>query len=328
MKEYVAKFADHIAEAGSVVDATSIEKIKSFRNVVVCGLGGSGIGASIVGDLIQQEIKVPYNVVKGYFLPHWVDKNTLIIINSYSGNTEETVHVMQQAIEKNASVICISSGGKVEEMATKNNYPLLRVPKGLPPRASLGYSLVYIFYALQSQKLISKKGLNQLRKAAIWVEKKQKTIQSLAQGMAERLYDKIPVLYAADRYESILVRWRQQINENGKQLCWHHVIPEMNHNELVGWRTEDENLGVVLFRDDDDYIRIKHRIEINRDTIQQYTKTIIDVAVQGKNAFEKSLYLIALGDWLTCYLADKRSFDAVEVKVIDALKAELSKRSS
>lgn len=325
MKSFVANFTQHIHQAVDITATLDLIKIKSFRNVIVSGLGGSGIGASIVEEMIQDELKVPYIVNKGYFLPRFADKNTLLIINSYSGNTEETVHVIEQAIEKKLSVICISAGGKIEELAKKHQYPHIKLPLGLPPRASLGFSLVALIFILQTQKLISKKPLNQLKKAADFIDKQQNRIQKEAEKLAKILSDKLPILYAADGYESILVRWRQQINENAKQLCWHHVIPEMNHNELVGWRTKDNHLAAVFLRNDDDYIRIQHRIEINKKTIGNYTDQVLDCCSRGKNKIEKMIYLINLGDWLSCYLAEMRSFDPIEVRVIDELKSELSK---
>lgn len=326
MKSYVAKFTQHIQEGIDITSALDLPKIKSFRNIIVSGLGGSGIGASIIGEMLQDELKVPYIVNKGYFLPRFADKNTLLIINSYSGNTEETVNVIQQAIEKRLAIICISSGGKIEEFSKIHKFPHIKLPSGLPPRASLGFSLVSILFILQSQKLISKKPLTQLKKAAVFIDKQQKKIHKEAENLAKVLYDKIPVLYSGDMYESVLVRWRQQINENAKQLCWHHVIPEMNHNELVGWRTKDNQLAAVFLRNEDDFLRIQHRIEINKKTISNYTDHVLELYSHGKNKIEKMMYYINLGDWLTCYLAELRSFDPVEVKVIDELKSELSKR--
>ena len=122
------------------------------------------------------------------------------------------------------------------------------------------------------------------------------------------------------------MRFRQQINENSKELCWHHVIPEMNHNELVGWRTKHENLAVVIFRNDDDFERSVTRIEINKKIISQYCSSIIEIHSKGNSKLERTLYNIHLGDWVSVFLAEKKNIDISEVKVIDFLKSELSKK--
>jgi glucose/mannose-6-phosphate isomerase len=123
----------------------------------------------------------------------------------------------------------------------------------------------------------------------------------------------------------VATRFRQQVNENAKMLCWHHVIPEMNHNELVGWRTENNDLAVILFRNSTDLDRIQARMEINKQTIAAYTDTIVEVWSKGNSNLERALYLIHLGDWVSFFLGEKKGVDIIEVKVIDHLKGELAK---
>jgi glucose/mannose-6-phosphate isomerase len=139
------------------------------------------------------------------------------------------------------------------------------------------------------------------------------------------LFDKIPIIYAANGSEAIAVRFRQQINENGKQLAWHHVIPEMNHNELVGWREKNENLAVVFIRNEHDHPRSQMRMELNKKVIKKYTSTIIEIKSKGETSIGRAIYLIHLTDWISWFLSQKRNMDCVEVKIIDWLKGELSK---
>lgn len=121
------------------------------------------------------------------------------------------------------------------------------------------------------------------------------------------------------------MRWRQQINENAKMLCWHHAIPEMNHNELVGWRDQRPDVAVVWLRNHDDYPRTAIRTDINKEIVEHYTQTSIQVLSKGKSLIEKALWLVHLGDWVSVYLAELRNVDPIEIKVIDFLKAELAK---
>jgi len=135
----------------------------------------------------------------------------------------------------------------------------------------------------------------------------------------------VPIIYTTDRMSSVAVRLRQQINENSKALCWHHVLPEMNHNELVGWRDKNQDLAVIYLRNDDDFKRNSVRIEINQQILSKYTDTIINVYSEGNDLIEKAMYLVYLGDWVSWYLSQLRGMDSIEVDVIDFLKGELAK---
>ena len=127
------------------------------------------------------------------------------------------------------------------------------------------------------------------------------------------------------RQEGVAVRFRQQINENSKMLCWHHVVPEMNHNELLGWRTNTNGLAVVYFRNKSDYDRNQIRIDINKKVISKFTQNITEIWSKGDSLIENSLYHINLGDWTSLYLSEMNNVDAIEIDVIDFLKGELAK---
>ena len=139
------------------------------------------------------------------------------------------------------------------------------------------------------------------------------------------MYKKTPVIYVANGFEGVAVRFRQQINENSKMLCWHHVVPEMNHNELLGWRTNVNDLAVVYLRNKSDYERNKIRMDINKNVILKYTGNISEIYSKGNSLIENSLYHINLGDWVSWYLSEMNNVDAIEIDVIDFLKGELSK---
>lgn len=296
-----------------------------IHNVLIAGLGGSGIGGTIVSQLTAGEIEVPVLVSKGYELPSFVNKHTLLIISSYSGNTEETLSAYEKGIESGAKIACVSSGGKVLEMAKSHKHDFLQIPGGMPPRSCLGYSLTQLFYLLHGYGLISDRYQKDLVEAVALIIDQKEKIQEEAKKVANELYQRIPIIYSSDRFEGVAIRFRQQINENSKMLCWHHTIPEMNHNELVGWRKKSDEWAVVIFRNHDDHSKIKQRIEINKEIIKQYCSHIIEVYSQGNSLIEQSIYLIHLGDWISWYLAQLNKVDATEVKVIDYLKSSLAK---
>lgn len=326
MKQLVADFPIQLQEAliiGQSYRFTTAKK--AFSNVVLTGLGGSGIGGSIVQNFVFDKMKVPFIVNKDYFLPSFVNANTLVIVSSYSGNTEETIAAMQQAIKAKATIVCITSGGKIAEIARKKKMDCILVPAGMPPRACVGYSMTQVLFTLQHFGLIKDNFEKDIKAAIKLIKEDIKDIQKKAKALAQKLSGKTPVIYAAADFEGVAIRFRQQINENSKMLCWHHVIPEMNHNELVGWKDKDSTKAVVILRNEDDYERVQTRIEINKKVIKKYTSNIIELYSKGKSYWDKVFYFIHLTDWTSVYLADIRNQDATEVKVIDFLKGELSK---
>jgi glucose/mannose-6-phosphate isomerase len=326
MKNLVAGFSKQLKESVEIAKKAKLTaSSKEISNILVCGLGGSGIGGNIVSELVALEAKVPFNVTKGYFIPAYVNEHSLVIISSYSGNTEETLQCFELALKKKAKIVCVTSGGKVAELAKANDLDLILVPGGMPPRACIGYSIVQLIYILSFNGLIGKTCLAQLEDAIQLIDEESQNIQKEAASISAALVGKLPVIYVTTYYEGVAIRFRQQLNENAKVLCWHHVIPEMNHNELVGWREKNDTISVILFRDKQEYERNNVRIEINKAVIAKYTPHITEIWSKGKSMIEKVIYFIHLGDWISVDLAEKRGYDATEINVINDLKSELSK---
>ena len=327
MDQLIKRFPEQLKEAMQIGEEAQIHPHSNDINkVYVAGLGGSGIGADFVAEFIKDECPIPYNVGKGYSIPKYVDKNTLAICSSYSGNTEETLYSYNEMLQTGAKVVIISSGGKLIEEAKARGFDYIQVPGDWPsPRACLGYSIVQQLYVLEKLGFISDTFKSALKASIDLINFDLDDIQAAAQKVADTIYTKIPVIYTTDRMESVAVRLRQQINENSKMLCWHHVIPEMNHNELVGWTEKHPELAVLYLRNTDDFNRNQHRIKINQEIIGRYTDTIIDIYSKGTSLIEKAFYLVHLGDWISWYLSEHKGADAIEVNVINYLKSELSK---
>ncbi len=326
MKNLVLAFPTQLQEALIIgKNHRFVTEKKAFDNVVVTGLGGSGIGGSIVQNYANDKLAIPFIVNKDYFIPSFVGKKSLVIVCSYSGNTEETLSAMQQAIKAKATVMCITSGGKVAEIAAKKGYDCILVPAGMPPRSCLGYSLVQILFVLHHFGLIDDKFEKEITTTYKQMTAGEAETQKKAKAIAKKINGKLPIIYSSPAYEGVAIRFRQQINENSKMLCWHAVIPEMNHNELVGWRDDANDKAVIILRNEDDYERVQTRMEINKKVIKKFTSTIIEINSEGKSYWEKAFYLIHLTDWVSVYLADLRKLDATEVAVIDFLKGSLAK---
>lgn len=325
MKTLVDGFTKQLQEALNIANSAVLTKKNNIQNIVVTGLGGSGIGGTILSELIQGECPVPVIVNKDYFLPEFVSPNSLVIISSYSGNTEETISAMQQAIAKKAQIVCVTSGGKIQDMAKEHGYDTIVIPGGNPPRSCIGYSLVQLLKIVQFNGLVKTDLLKQVSNSITLLDNEKSAIQSESMTIAKTLFHKLPVLYSLGSCEGTVVRFRQQINENSKMLCWHHTLPEMNHNELVGWVEKNESLAVVTFRTKFDYERTVKRYEVCKPLFEKYSSSVTDIIAKGNSKTEQFFYLINIGDWISCYLADLKNIDAVEVNVITHLKNELAK---
>ncbi|MDC1211981.1 bifunctional phosphoglucose/phosphomannose isomerase [bacterium] len=325
MNDLVLEFPAQVKEAMTIASGFEGKLSRDFENVLICGLGGSGIGGTILSQLIGDGSPKPILSSKDYTIPGFVGPNSLVIICSYSGNTEETLEALDSAIEAKAQIACITSGGKLLKMAKMNNWPVIQIPSGYPPRSAFGYSLVQLFKFASSFGLTTIDWQVEVNSAIERLETELNDIQTRAKSLAAALVRKTPIIYSSNWLEGVGTRWRQQINENAKMLCWHHYYPEMNHNELVGWRTKDESRAVVMLKSNFDHKRVAKRMELSEKVYSEYTPNVYSIIAKGDTKIEQALYLIHLGDWTSVYMADLMEMDSTEVKVIDWLKGELSK---
>lgn len=324
MKALVENFSRQLAEAKQIADKAIIEKTEGIQNIVVTGMGGSGIGGTIITELCGKNCPVPVTVSKDYFLPGFVSNKTLVIVSSYSGNTEETLSSMNEAIRLKAKVVCVTSGGKILELAKQHGFEFIEIPGGQPPRSCLGYSLVQLIKVFVAKGFADASIFNDLEKSIQLLDTEEKNIQEASKKIAQKLYQKFPIIYTLGSCEGIVVRFQQQINENSKMLCGHNTFPEMNHNELVGWVDENKDLVVVTFRTSFDYERSVKRYEVCKPIFEKLSSGVVDIYAKGESKLEQFMYLVHIGDWISCDLADLKGIDPVEVKVIDRLKSELA----
>ena len=326
MNDYINDFTNHLREAMEIGNASKLNKSdKKFSNILICGLGGSGIGGTIVNDIVSPLSNIPILATKDYSIPNFVDENTLVIASSYSGNTEETIYALEKCQKRNSEICIITSGGKLKITAEENNYNHILIPGGQPPRAMFGYAFTELFFVLNHYGIIDDSFQSDFEKSISLLDLEKENIQKEAMDLAKKMYQKTPVIYVANGFEGVAIRFRQQINENSKMLCWHHVVPEMNHNELLGWRTNVNDLAVVYFRNNCDYDRNQIRMDINKKVISEYTTNISEVWSKGESKIQNTFYHISLGDWVSWYLSEMNNVDAIEIDVINFLKGELGK---
>lgn len=333
MYELIAGFPQQLERAialGRTIVAPS--PVHEIRNIVVAGMGGSGIGANIVENLVKAELALPYQITKSYTVPASVTKHTLFIACSFSGGTEETLSALEKAEEKGATVFAITSGGKLLEIAQAKGYGHVVLPNEAPcPRAFLGYSMVQLLFTLHKFGFISNAFESGLVASVTHLTTLQIAMQTPAKVLASQMVGKQVVVYADQYLEPILVRFQQQINENSKQLCHLNVIPEMNHNELVGWGLPAEhykNITLLWVRHTEEHPRITKRIEICQTRLNPKAGIALEVYAEGNSHVERALHLIHLFDWVSFYLAEANEVDAFEIEPIIYLKNELAKLSA
>ncbi|MGI6413237.1 MAG: bifunctional phosphoglucose/phosphomannose isomerase [Syntrophomonadaceae bacterium] len=306
-----------------------------YNHILVSGLGGSGIGGDILRTFALQEARIPVIVNRDYNIPQFADSNTLAFITSYSGNTEETLGAYQQAKSRGARIICITSGGSLEKMAINDGYELLKIPGGLVPRAANGYLFAPMVLALEKLGLVSG-AREQLEETVQVMERIRQSLtpdvdkpDNPAKAIAAELKDSLPIIWATQGIsETAAMRWKGQINENAKAPAYYNVFPELNHNEIVGFKVPSDLLSrvvVVLLTDKYDHPRIKKRIEITRNVVKNQVKNIIEVNSEGESFLARLYSLIYIGDYSSVYLAYEYGLDPTPVEVIDYLKAELGK---
>ncbi|MBX3101200.1 MAG: bifunctional phosphoglucose/phosphomannose isomerase [Bacteroidetes bacterium] len=323
IQEFPAQLQEAI-EIGAEVELPRYHD--TFTNICVLGLGGSAFGGEIIKDYGFDILKAPYSIFRGYTLPAYVGSGSLVIASSYSGNTEETLTTAELARQRGARVICVTSGGQLAAWAREHQLDLITIPGGRPPRASCGYSIVQQLFILHSQGLIPdfKADLEEALQVLDGF-----SAEAQARELGHRLKDRAVAIYSSDAAESAAIRLRQQINENGKQLCWHHVVPEMNHNELVGWefpRFMCERSLVIQLRTAYDHPRVNIRWEICQGIYESRGAEVVNLQAQGKGKLAQLLWLLHFSDYVSWYLAEANGAEATPVRVIDHLKGELARR--
>jgi len=299
-----------------------------FSSIVFCGLGGSAIGGDLVNDYLASEWKNPFLVVRGYNLPAFVNESTLVIISSYSGNTEETISCLKQALKKKSKIIVITSGGMISEVAKKNNLPQLNLQSGFQPRYALGQGFFALLKILQELRLADEDE-NVEKIVNLWKQKADEysSENNLALRTANELVGFIPVIYSSEFFASTGYRFKSQLNENSKLHAFHNVIPEMNHNEIIGWESFKEkqfSAKVIYLLDKEFQTQNLKRFEILKGML---TEKKVDVLTLTSNETSKKVRifdLIFLTDWISFYLSVLRGFDPSEIDFIHRMKQQLT----
>ena len=324
-------FPDHWEEAIKISNDLRINLDTSkVRNVLISGMGGSAISGDLIAAYTNDRLSIPVMVNRHYKLPRWVDEHTLFIGCSYSGNSDEILTSTHQALQRGAHVVVITSGGALLELAQKKDLPFGKIPGGLPPRAALPYNFVLQYQLFRNLGFINENDdplletLDLLRDQS---QSYQNIEENEALSLAEAVRDALCIIYSDGKILApVNARWRTQFEENAKTLCYGNVLPEMNHNEIVGWENIAHltgRLSVIFLQDKEDDKRITKRINVTRELIQESAASVFNFSSRGDSRMARMFSLIQFGDWTSLYLALITNTDPSPVARIDLLKRKL-----
>lgn len=322
MIETIKKYPEMCLDAIKLVEKVDIPDYK-FDKIIICGMGASIISGNLLKDFLRNEVPIMIEVSNEYKLPAYADENTLIFCVSYSGNTEETLSQFVDAIKGKCKIIAITSNGKLKEWCEKLSIPLIQLPKGYQPRATLPYQFFIMLACLQKLKLINKR------------EEIEETIQVLKtiktgkfKEISLSLKDSYPVIYGFGIFSAVAKRFKDQFNENSKVPARYSVFPELNHNEIVCYENKDlnKNSFVILLRDKDEPEEIRVRIETTKELIKDKVKGIKDIFALGKSKLAKMMSLLFIGDYLSYELSVLNKVDPEQTENIAILKKVLKEK--
>ena len=306
------------------------------RNIVVVGMGGSAIGGEILHDWLRDTLPFSIEVCRDYTLPAYVNKETLVFVNSYSGNTEETLTAFLTATHRKCTVAAVTSGGQLEAFCKKLKVPHTVIPSGLQPRAAIPYMFFPLPVLLEKMGILSnietelEEAIKALEQTAKANAPDVPTKSNKAKQIATELNGTFPVVYGFSQYSSIANRLKAQFNENSKVPSKSEVFPELNHNETVGYdapETLTKKLSILLIRDPQEPLEIRNRIEATTNLVFGRAIKVLEIWAEGKGKLAKMLSVMCVGDFASVYLAILQNKDPSPVKIIDNVKSELAKKT-
>lgn len=331
---------DRIKDLGKQVrDAWQITKsaqvppaYADVRNITLAGMGGSAIGGDFAASLLADELAIPMSIHRDYGLPKYIGRDSLVIVSSYSGNTEETLSSFQEAQKRGAKVLALTTGGKIGELARAASYPVVTFSYKAQPRAALGYSLGLVLGCLVKMGFVRDLGadidaaLSDLAKIEERVHEGARTND--AKRLAAELYGRVIFAYGAGVMGVMARRVKGQWNENAKNWSAFDVMSELNHNAVVGFPHPPiarDALTVLLLRSDRDNPRHKIRFDVTAELLDRAGIVHRTVRFSGQNLLSEVLQMVMFTDYVTFYLALLNGADPSEVKSIDLLKERLAK---
>jgi glucose/mannose-6-phosphate isomerase len=324
---------DQLRHAMAIAQGVQFPTIEA-RHIVVAGMGGSGISGQLLSDWAREHVEVPVDVVNDYRLPNYCSVRTLVMVESYSGNTEETLSCYEDARMRGCPTVAIASGGELARRAKEHGTPLVEIPGDLPvPRAALAYLFVPLLVCVEQMGMAyTTEELREAQSVLSGVQRElvegNPTQDNPAKQLAHKLFSTIPVVYGQGILRAAARRWRTQLNENAKLLARDDVFPECNHNDTPAWgESGNQDLfSVVLLRDCMEPVEIADRVELTREMAFSRAQVVAEVRARGEGRLARMLSTMYVGDYVSMYIAFLRGLDPAPIEMIEGLKRSLAER--
>jgi len=333
-RQFLTGLPQQIENGYNTIVSENIKPKKNLTSIVISGMGGSAIGGELVQSLYSSKLSIPLIIVRDYTLPAFVGSQTLVIVSSYSGETEESLAVYNQAQKAHSTIVCITSGGSLKNFAKRDNIPIVNLPGKYQPRAAVGVSFIGIVRVLEQFQLIGFQSSDVAETVSTLRElKAQYDIKNVHHSepyhVAQQLLEKIPLIYTGPApFSALGTRWKCQFNENAKIPAFCNSLPEMNHNEIVGWNKAfslTPHLYVVFLRDAGEPESIQHRIEITQKIIRSQNGNYTEVWSSGKSILSRVFSLLYFGDYTSYYAALLYKTNPTSIDNITYLKKQMKK---
>ncbi len=321
-------------EAAGALDPEQFPR-RDFRNIVVCGMGGSGISGDVVAAVFNDVLPVPVTVLKQYRVPAFVGPDSLVFAMSYSGETEETVSMATVAAERGATIVAVSTGGKLAKLAEQAGGLHLPCPEGFLPRAAIGALVGPLVVTLFRMGLAPGAHV-QLMQAQAQLARRRDRCEPAVEGaanpareLARKIERTIPVVYGGGALGAVAAyRWKCDVNENAKAPAFSHAYPELDHNEICGWGQHGDVtrqlVTIVELRHGYEHAQLGRRFEYTREIIDETVHQVLSVEAEGEGRLAQLLDLMYVGDWTSCYLALDNDVDPGPIDAIFELKSKLA----
>jgi glucose/mannose-6-phosphate isomerase len=314
---------DQLRDALWRVESARLEAAPS-AGLFVCGMGASAIGGDLAAAALGDRLTGPMLTVRAYALPSWATPEWTVLCSSYSGETEETLGCLAAAEAVGARRLVASTGGPLVDRARDTDVPVVGLPGIFAPRSAVAYLLVA---AAEVAWLagVAPRLHTEIDAAAAFLSEQVETQQQQAREITALVADAVPVIYGSDLTAPIARRWKTQVNENAKSPAWWGTLPEVDHNELLGWAgtAGDERPAAIFLEDRDQHPRVGRRFELTAAALGSGAAAVVRVETMGETRLERLLWAVMLGDLVSLELARRRGVDPSAAEAIESLKEAL-----